>query len=90
MSSLRGAADGAVDLDRDPQRLSYTVAEELMVGPREKQFLLETPSARVRLRRSLKLLQSTNLSLELFLTEKRKKEAQGSKKDDPSTDPASR
>lgn len=87
LSSLRGKGDGEVDLDRDPQRLSYTVAEELMVGPREKQFLLETASAKVRLEEELKLLQSTNLSLELFLTEKRKKEAGGSKKDDDSDRP---
>ena len=87
LSSLRGTGDGAVDLDRDPQRLSYTVATELMVGPREKQFLLETSSAQVRLEEELKLLQSTNLSLELFLAEKRKKEARGGKKDDSSDRP---
>lgn len=87
LSSLRGTGGGTVDLDRDPQRLSYTVATELMVGPREKQLLLETSSAQVRLEEELKLLQSTNLSLELFLAEKRKKEARGGKKEDSSDRP---
>ena len=68
LTSLRGSGDGTVELDRDPERLSYTVAAELMAGPKEKQVLLEAPSARVRLEEELKLLQSTNLSLELFLS----------------------
>ena len=87
LASLRGTGDGAVEMDEDPQRLSYTVAAELMAGPREKQGLLETPSAKVRLEEELKLLQSTNLSLELFLSERKKKEARGGGKDDPSERP---
>ena len=87
LTSLRGGGDGAVELDRDPERLSYTIAAELMAGPREKQGLLEAPTARARLEEELKLLQSTNLSLDLFLAEKRKKEARGSKKDDSSDRP---
>ena len=58
-----------------------------MAGPREKQGLLEAPTAKVRLEEELKLLQSTNLSLELFLAEKKKKEAQGGKKEDSSDRP---
>ncbi len=87
LASLRGMGDGPVELEEDPQRLSYIVAAELMAGPREKQLLLETPSAKVRLEEELKLLQSTNLSLELFLTERRKKEARGGRKDDSSDRP---
>ena len=87
LASLRGMGDGPVELDEDPQKLSYTVAAELMAGPREKQLLLETSSAKVRLEEELKLLQSTNLSLELFLTERRKKEARGGRKDDSSERP---
>ncbi len=87
LASLRGMGDGPVELEDDPQKLSYTVAAELMAGPREKQLLLETPSAKVRLEEELKLLQSTNLSLELFLTERRKKEARGGRKDDSSERP---
>ena len=67
LASLRGMREGTVDLDKDPERLSYTVAAELMAGTREKQGLLETSSATVRLEEELKLLQSTNLSLDLFL-----------------------
>ena len=87
LASLRGMGEGTVDLDDDPERLSYTVAAELMAGTREKQGLLETSSATVRLEEELKLLQSTNLSLELFLSERRKKEARGSSKDDSSERP---
>ena len=87
LASLRGMGEGTVDLDDDPERLSYTVAAELMAGTREKQGLLETSSATVRLEEELKLLQSTNLSLELFLSERRKKEARGSRKDDSSERP---
>ncbi len=87
LASLRGLGEGTVDLDDDPERLSYTVAAELMTGTREKQGLLETSSATVRLEEELKLLQSTNLSLELFLSERRKKEARGSRKDDSSERP---
>ena len=87
LASLRGMREGTVDLDKDPERLSYTVAAELMVGTREKQGLLETSSATVRLEEELKLLQSTNLSLDLFLSERRKKEARGGRKDDSSERP---
>ena len=87
LASLRGMGEGMVDLDDDPERLSYTVAAELMAGTREKQGLLETSSATVRLEEELKLLQSTNLSLELFLSERRKKEARGNRKDDSSERP---
>ena len=87
LASLRGMGEGTVDLDDDPERLSYTVAAELMAGTREKQGLLETSSATVRLEEELKLLQSTNLSLELFLSERRKKEARGGRKDDSSERP---
>ena len=55
LASLRGMEEGTVDLDEDPQRLSYTVAAELMTGTREKQGLLETSSATVRLEEELKL-----------------------------------
>ena len=58
-----------------------------MAGTREKQGLLETSSATVRLEEELRLLQSTNLSLELFLSERRKKEARGNRKDDSSERP---
>ena len=87
LASLRGMGEGTVDLDDDPERLSYTVAAELMAGTREKQGLLETSSATVRLEEELRLLQSTNLSLELFLSERRKKEARGHRKDDSSERP---
>ena len=87
LASLRGMGEGTVDLDENPERLSYTVAAELMTGTREKQGLLETSSATVRLEEELKLLQSTNLSLELFLSERRKKEARGGRKDDSSERP---
>ena len=87
LASLRGMREGTVDLDKDPERLSYTVAAELMAGTREKQGLLETSSATVRLEEELKLLQSTNLSLDLFLSERRKKEARGGRKDDSSERP---
>jgi Lon protease-like protein len=56
-----------LDLDLDPQRLSYLVGSILAVQNLEKQRLLETQRADERLQQELSLLMRENRTLQTFL-----------------------
>jgi len=77
LSALMGDESRELKLEDDPEKLSYMVASILRTGMRRKQGLLEAPSAEGRLKEELQILQEENLTLELFLAQKRKAEAEG-------------
>lgn len=77
LSALRGDESRDLKLEGDPEKLSYLVASILRTGMKRKQGLLETSSTVDRLKEELQILQEENLTLELFLAQKRKAEAEG-------------
>ena len=75
LASLKGVDVPKFELDDDPQRLSYMVASGMVVSEQKKQGLLEASSLEDRLQEEMRLLKTENLSLELFLSQKKNTKA---------------
>lgn len=76
--SERNENEGDLDLPQDPVVLSYIIASILPINTRDKQMLLEIPTATVRLRREIPIIQREMQLLHLITESRDRAVDQGS------------